>query len=100
MHVIVGASPPLAGTLAYCASMNSYFRSPRLPCEVRGCFFQEGVLHLQLTVTAFQLPQPRPLRKLQRRLITGMLLAVRPHPAAKAGLIDSQVPAPHPRSAA
>ena len=51
-----------------------------LPREVRGCFFQERVFHFQLAVQPLQLPQPGPLRQLQRRLILGMLFPVRPDP--------------------
>jgi hypothetical protein len=55
-------------------------------------FFQELVLHLQVAVAALKLPQPRPLGQLQRRLIAGVLLTVRPDPIPERRLIDSEFP--------
>ena len=41
--------------------------------KVRCGFYQEGAFHFKLAVPAFQLAQPRPLGKPQRRLFAGVL---------------------------
>ena len=63
-----------------------------LPREVRGCFFQERVLHFQLAVEPFEFPQPGPLRYLQRRLMFCMLFPLGPDPVAERRLVDPQLP--------
>src|SRR5579875_2974645 len=65
--------------------------SPRLPCEVRGRFFQESVLHLQFPSAPFQLPQPRAFRDLQRWLVILMCFTIGTNPISQAGLTDSQL---------
>jgi hypothetical protein len=53
--------------------------------------FQERVLHLQLTVPALQLPQPRPLRNPELRLIPGMAFPVCFHPISQGGPIQPEL---------
>jgi len=46
----------------------------------------------QLAVEPLELPQPGPLRYLQRRLLFCMLFPVSPDPAAERRLVDPQLP--------
>src|SRR5712692_6059042 len=59
--------------------------------EVRGCFFQELVFHLQFPGFPFELAQPRALIHGQRRLFTGMLTAVGAHPVTEGSFVDTEL---------
>src|SRR6266567_1954086 len=59
--------------------------------EVRGCFFQELVFHLQFPGLPFELAQPRALIHGERRLFTGMLTAVGGHPVTEGSFVDTEL---------
>src|SRR5712691_405386 len=59
--------------------------------EVRGCFFQELVFHLQFPGFPFELAQPRALIHGQRRLFAGMLTAVGAHPVTEGPFVDTEL---------
>src|SRR5262249_22743341 len=63
-----------------------------LPREVRGRFFQERVLHLELAVAAFQFPYPLAVRHIRWQRIRGMLAAVLLHPESEGGIVDPDFP--------
>ena len=62
-----------------------------LPREVRGCFFQEGVFHLQFSVLPLEFAQPGALGYLQRRLVFRVLFPVGSYPVTERGLADTQL---------
>src|SRR3954454_5323641 len=58
--------------------------------EVRGCFFQELVLHTQFPRLTFQFPQPGPLRDTQVRLVAGMLTPIGADPVTEGAFLNSK----------
>src|SRR4051794_34094226 len=73
-----------AGPVAHSASMNLNFSLTAAPGRST-LLFQEGVLHLEFAVPAFQFGQFGSLRNLQRRFVFGVRLAIGPNPVSKRG---------------
>ena len=63
-----------------------------LPCEVRCCFFQERVLHLEFADAAFQLPDPLVVRHIGRQRLPGEFLPVRLYPEPERSIVDIEFP--------
>src|SRR5690349_720247 len=59
-----------------------------LPREVRCCFFQERVFHLELAVPPLQLSYPFLVGHIRRKRISGMLLPVILHPEPERGIVN------------
>jgi hypothetical protein len=60
--------------------------------EVRGGFFQELVLHAQLTRFAFQLPEPGAFGRVQLWFVAGMFTPVPGDPTSQGAFLDTHGP--------
>jgi hypothetical protein len=76
--------------VAYSASMNSNVSLTMILGEVRGGFFQELVLHTQLTRFAIQLPEPGAFGCVQLRFVAGMLTPVPGDPTSQCAFLDTE----------
>src|SRR5215469_14037198 len=63
-----------------------------LPREVRGCFFQERVLLLKLTISSFQLADALLVGHVGRDRLARELLPVILHPESESGIVDAEFP--------
>src|SRR5439155_22599607 len=91
--------PPPAGRLRRASNPSSpvqhHLEPPATSCSLQcswHTFFQERVLHLELTVQPFQLAQPGALGYLQRRFVFRVLLPVGAHPVPERRLADLKFP--------